>query len=249
MAARSELSLVLAFLVAFPLASVARADAVGDATVVAMDAAINRAATLIFDYEIFNQEPDKPERMLTMTVQVKGSKRLYEFTSPPDMKGTQVLVLSPTQMYVYLPAFGRVRRIVSQTKEQGFLGLAFSQDDLAITSYGLQYAGRIVSQTPTQHVLVLTPKAGQETTYARIEITIVKDRMLPLQLKYFNSEGANIKTETRSGYTCEGTVCTPRDIKMVDNTKRNSTRFVRKSWKQNVAISDDVFSQRNLGPR
>ena len=29
--------------------------ALGDATVVAMDAAINQAATLIFDYEIFNQ--------------------------------------------------------------------------------------------------------------------------------------------------------------------------------------------------
>jgi hypothetical protein len=33
---------------------------------------------------------------------------------------------------------------------------------------------------------------------------------------------------------------------MVDNAKGNSTRLVRKSWRQNVAISDDVFSVRNL---
>lgn len=36
-------------------------------------------------------------------------------------------------MYVYLPAFGKVRRIASHTKDQGFLGLTFSQDDMATT--------------------------------------------------------------------------------------------------------------------
>ncbi len=151
-----------------------RSDAAGDAVVAAVDTSLNRASTLIIDYDIQNQETAKNERMLTMKVQVKGSKLLQEFTGPADMKGTKVLILSPMQMYVYLPAFGKTRRIASHTKDQGFLGLAFSQDDFATISDGSQYTGQIASQTPTQYVLILTPKPGQDPNYARIEMTIAK---------------------------------------------------------------------------
>jgi outer membrane lipoprotein-sorting protein len=248
MAVRLEFPFVTAVLATLLLATPARADAAGDAAVAAMDAALNRASTLIFDYQIYNQELGKPERILMMKLQAMGPKRLYEFTAPADMAGTKLLVLSPTQMYIYLPAFGKVRRIASHTRDQGFLGLAFSQDDLATTSYGGEYAGQIASQTPTQYLLVLTSRTTPELSYSRIEMTVTKDRMLPLQLKYFNAEGANTKTESRSGYSCEGVVCTPGETKMVDNIKGNSTRLVRMKWQQNVAIPDDVLSVRNLNP-
>jgi Outer membrane lipoprotein-sorting protein len=231
----------------FSASSPARADAAGDKLMAAMDASLNRAKTLTFDYEVINQEPGKAERKLGMTVRLKGDKRLSEFSAPADMKGTKVLIMSPTQMYVFLPAFGKVRRIASHVADQGFLGLAFSQDDMATTSYSGGYTGQITSETPAQWKLTATPKAGQTTTYAKIEFTINKDKTVPSELKYFNAAGANIKTETRSNYTCEGGVCSPSELKMVDNTKGNWTKLVRKSWKVNETISDDVFSTRSLG--
>jgi outer membrane lipoprotein-sorting protein len=240
---------VAATLTALCLSTTAWADAAGDAAVAAMDAAVNRAVTLVFEYQVDNQEPDKPLRVLALKLQTNGTSKLYEFTAPPDMKGIKLLILSPTQMYIYLPTFGKVRRIASHTHDQGFLGLAFSQDDLATTSYGAQYVGQIAAQTPAQYVLVLTAKDVPNATYAKIEITVAKDRMVPLQLNYFDAEGANIKTETRSNYACAGAVCSPGEIKMVDNVKGNWTRLVRKSWQQNVAIPDDVFSARNLAPQ
>jgi len=227
--------------------SAARADAAGDKLLANLDAAMNRARTLSFDYEIVNKEAGKDERTLAMKVWLKGEKRLSEFSAPADMKGTKVLILSPTQMYVYLPAFGKVRRIASHTKDQGFLGLSFSQDDMATTAYGPQYAAAVTADTAAQTTLLLTPKAGQETTYSKIEIQIAKDHMVPVQLRYFNAEGANIKTETRGGYSCEGDVCTPGELKMTDNIKGNWTKLVAKTRKVNAEISDDLFSQRNLG--
>jgi outer membrane lipoprotein-sorting protein len=221
----------------------ALADAAGDAVLVQMDAAMNKAKTLKFEYEIINKEaPDKSERTLGMKVLLKGEKRFSEFTAPADMKGTKVLILSATQMYVYLPAFGKVRRIASHTKDQGFLGLSFSQDDMATTSYGALYTGTLGGDT-----LTLTPKPGVDAPYAKIEITINKDKGTISQLKYFNGDGTNVKTETRSNYSCDGDVCTPGELKMVDNTKGNWTKLVAKSRKVNEEISDDVFSQRNLG--
>jgi hypothetical protein len=154
MAVRLEGSLVAVVFAASLLAGPAQADAAGDAAVAAMDAVINRATTLVIDYQISNQEAGKSERALAMKARMMGPKRLYEFTAPADMNGIKFLILSPTQMYVYLPSFGKVRRIASHTKSLGFFGLAFSQDDLAVTSYGAQYVGQVASQTPTQYVLV-----------------------------------------------------------------------------------------------
>src|SRR5580704_3014045 len=151
---------VAATLTGLCLSTTAWADAAGDAAVAAMDAAVNRAVTLVFDYQVDNQEPDKPLRVLAVKLQTNGASKLYEFTAPPDIKGTKVLTLSPTQMYVYLLAFGKVRRIASHTKDQGFLGLTFSQDDMATSAYGPQYAGALSGDTPAQVTLTLTPKAG-----------------------------------------------------------------------------------------
>ncbi len=238
----SRLAMPIAVLACASLAdpAPALADPAGDAALASLDAAMNRAKTLTFDYEIVNKEAGKDERTMAMKVLLKGEKRLTEFSSPADMKGTKVLILSPTQMWVYLPAFGKVRRIASHTKDQGFLGLSFSQDDMATTSYSALYTGALAGDT-----LTLTPRVP-EAPYSKIEIQMNKDHT-PAQLRYFNADGANVKTETRTGYSCEGDVCTPGELKMTNNVKGNWTKLVAKSRKVNAEISDDVFSQRNLG--
>ena len=50
----------------------ASADPAGDKLCAAMDAAMNRAKTHKFDYEIVNQEPGKSERTMAMSVMLKG---------------------------------------------------------------------------------------------------------------------------------------------------------------------------------
>lgn len=244
---RIALSLVVAAAATAGHSAAARADGAGDAVLAQVDAAMNRYKTLILDYEITNKEAGKDEKTMGMSVKLKGEKRYSEFSSPADMKGTKVLVLSPTQMYVYLPAFGKVRRIASHTKDAGFLGMTFSQDDMATTAYSPLYTAAIASEDAGSWKLSLTPKPGQDTPYAKIEITVAKDKKVPSELKYFNAEGKNIKTEARGAYACEGDICVPGELKMTDNTKGAWTKFTTKGRKINAEISDDVFSQRNLG--
>lgn len=225
----------------------AGADDAGARWLAGMDEAMNRAKTHHFVYEATSQEPGKGEKKLGLIVDMKGAKRLTEFTAPADMKDTKVLIESPTQMYVYLPAFKKVRRIASHVTDQGFMGLAFSQDDFATQVYSPQYEAKLLSETPTDVRVAATPKAGQSTPYAKIEFTISKDRKLPSEIKYFNAEGKHVKTETRTGYTCEGNICTPGELKMVDHSKGDLwTKMVRKEWKVNVELSDELFTKRNL---
>ncbi len=244
---RVGLPLVAVFSTLLLQSGTAHADPPGDKALADVDAAMNRAQTQYFEYDVTNQEPGKAEKRIGFNVRLKGERRLTEFTAPADMKGTKLLIVSPTMMYAYLPAFGKVRRIASHTSDQGFMGMAFSQDDFATTRYGDAYTATVLSDGAKEIKLAATPKAGKETPYAKIEFTIAKDRMLPTELRYFDASGKNVKTETRTNYTCQGNVCTPAEQKMVDNTKGGLwTKMTRKTWKVNEAMSDDLFSLRNL---
>ena len=226
----------------------ARADEAGDKVLAAVDAASNRASTQLIEYEVTVQEPGRAERKLVLQIWTKGDLRLTEFLAPADVKGLKALFLSPDRIYVYLPAFGKVRRIASPAKDQGFMGLTFSAADLAGFRYSPQYTARIASETATGWNLIATPKPGETPDHARIELIVAKDKALSTELKYFDDAGTHRKTETRTANSCQGQVCGPAEIKMTDHTKGGHwTKLVRKAWKVNEPISDDVFTARALG--
>lgn len=224
----------------------AYADDAGDKSLTAAETAMNKAKTLYFEYEATTTEAGKADKKVGLNVWIKSEKRLTEFTSPADLKGTKVLILSPSEMYVYLPAFGKVRRIASHTSDQSAFGMAFSQADLATQKYSTSYSAAQSSSSDKEVKLTLTPKSGQTTDYSKIEMTVAKDHNVPTEIKYYNTEGKLVKTETRSGYTCDSDVCTPGTLKMVDHTKNLTTSLVRKKVKVNEAITDETFSKRNL---
>lgn len=240
-------AVVFVQLAVFVCAGIAHADAPGDKLLASVDAASNAAKTLYFEYDVLSQEPGKAERKSAMLTRRKGEKALLEFTAPADLKGTKLLTLSSDQMYVYLPAFGKVRRIASHTTDQGFMGMTFSVDDLYGTRYSDRYTATLASDGPKEWKLTLVPRAGQTPSYSKIEMTVAKDHKLPTELRYFDAKSALAKTETRTGYTCEGAVCAPSERKMIDHGKGGAwTKLLRKKWKVDESIADDLFSKKNL---
>jgi outer membrane lipoprotein-sorting protein len=243
----SHFATIAAMTFAFGLSHApALADDAGSKALTAAETAMNKAKSLYFEYEAVTTEPGKAEKTVGLNVWVKGEKQLTEFTAPADLKGTKVLILSPTQMYVYLPAFGKVRRIASQTIDQGAFGMAFSQDDLATQKYSGDYTANQSAASDTEIKITLTPQSGKTTPYSKIEMTIAKDKNVPTEIKYYNIDGKHVKTEARSDYTKDSDVWTPGTLKMVDHAKNVTTTLVRKKVKVNESIGDETFSKRNL---
>ncbi|MBI4953498.1 MAG: outer membrane lipoprotein-sorting protein [Myxococcales bacterium] len=229
-------------------AGAAVADQAGEDVLAKVDSAINRYKTLQLRYDMLNQEPGKEQNKLEILARVKaGGKQLTELLGPADVKGTKVLILSASQMYVYLPAFGKVRRVASHVKDQGFLGTTFSQSDMALMRYGEVYGADLTSDDASTWTITLTPKADASPPYAKIVMVVDKAKGLPLKYDYFNAGGTHTKTETRSDYKCEGDICTPGEQKMVDHTKGDHwSKLVLKSYKINPSLPDDLFSKRTL---
>ena len=169
--------------------SVVMADDAGNKALAVVDEAQSRAKTHHFVYDVAVKSPDKPDRSIQLDVKLKGTKRLTEFLKPADVKGTKVLILSPTQMYIFLPAFGKVRRIASHTTEQGFMGMTYTQDDLLLTTYGDFYTATVASDDGKTEKLVLTQKADSGAPYAKIELQIDDSNHLMTQADYYNDSG------------------------------------------------------------
>lgn len=220
----------------------AAADAAGDKALAAVDAALNKYQTLSLGLAVATVEPGKPERKVTLDLKLKGEKRFAELTAPGDVKGTKLLVLAADQIYAYLPAFGKVRRIAAHTSDQGFLGMAFTVADLARVRWSVTYGATVGGD----RALTLLPKAGVTATWAKVEMVLAKEKDLPIEVKHYDAAGKLVRTATFTGYTCEGAVCTPATIKVVDHAKGISSTATRTTIKVNAPIADDVFSKRNL---
>ncbi len=223
------------------------ADEKGDKALATIDATIFKAKTQYFEYEGTIRVPEKADRTLKLAVWMKNEWRLSEFLAPADVKGTKVLILSPTQMYVYLPAYKKVRRIASHVTDQGFMGMHFTQDDMSITSYAKMYSATVAKDDGKLVTLSCSGKKDKHAPYPKLEIVYDKAKNIPTEIRYFNDAGTKLKTETRGGYTTEKECLSPSELKMVDHTKGNaSTTLVRKAWKVNPDIPDSKFSKRAL---
>jgi len=210
------------------------------------DAAMVRAEDHTITWKIVNQKPGAkaPEHMQFVS-QIKKAKTLTSFTEPANLKGTRVLVLARNQMYIYLPQYQKVRRIASHVTKQGFMGTSFSQADMN-ASFGDVYTPTLVSEGDGKAVLELKAKADTDAPYAKALVTLDTEMDQPLELKYFNEDGENIKTETRSGYECQDNVCLAAVIRMEDHTRGAWTELQRQDWTLNGGLSDDLFTTRNL---
>lgn len=213
-----------------------------------MDQAMTRARDQLFVYEVTTEEAGKAARRLSMRVQIKGDKlRFVDFLAPGDIKGMKVLIVSLDQMYIYLPAYRKIRRVASHARSQSFMGTAFNQDDMSITRYGDLYAGALIKETSGEWLIRATRRPGKTFPYAALEFSIRKDIHHPSKIEYMSDSGIKLKTETRSDYTCKDNVCNPREMVMVDHSRGHiRTKLLRTEWKFNSGIPDEVFTPRYL---
>jgi outer membrane lipoprotein-sorting protein len=219
----------------------------GDAAVARFDEVVNKPTDTWFSFQATTQEAGKSPRVMAFTVQNKGSRRLVDFEQPGDMKGTRVLVLSRQQMYVYLPAYNKVRRVASHVTEQGFMGTTYSDEDMSTTRFGEVYEAELTGEAEGSLTVSLSPRAGASTAYGKLEMDLSTELGTATAIRFFDEDLQHVKTEVRSAYDCTGGACTPGQMTMTDHRRGDaSTTLLVLERKVNTGVSDGVFSVRNL---
>lgn len=200
-------------------------------------------------FQVLNLKPgaSSPQSMEFQT-KVKGAKSFTEFLAPGDLKGTRVLAMSPTEMYIYLPEFQKIRRVASSTTEQGFMGTVLTQQDMAPPAYAALFTASLDSEDTKSATLTLIARPGLDVTYKMVRMTVDKSMYVPTKLEYYNAAGEVVRTETRTGYKCNASgYCMFASMKMVDHARNGAwTELKPVEVKVDVGLADDIFTQRTL---
>ena len=147
------------------------------------------------------------ERDITMATKLydggKTEKRIYRFLSPADVQGTSVLVFDyetkSDDVWIYLPALRKTRRIVSSQKSQSFMGSEFSYGDLNIPAID-DFDYKLVKEEPfggeTCYVIDVAPKSkeiAESEGYSKKTYWVSKDKFAVVRGLFYDKDGKLLK--------------------------------------------------------
>lgn len=178
----------------------------------------------------------------------KGSdRRLIKFTSPAEQKGIGFLDLPDGVMYLYMPAFKKVRRIASHITNTSFAGTDFTYDDMAAINYADGYSPTLIESDPAgPYVLELVPREDVTSDYSKLVMSVRRDNFYPVRIEHYSQDGELWKVMERTGIENTDGYWVAREAEMSDLQKAHKTRMVLGEIKFDQGLSDDFFTQRYL---
>jgi len=185
------------------------------------------------------------EKIREADITQKGTdKRIFRFTAPSSQAGIAVLSLPDDVMYLYMPAFGKERRISSSVKSQNFAGTDFSYDDMESKPYSEKYTPKLTEAEEGVYVLELIPKSPK-SSYSKVIVKIDKNNYYPVYMEYYDKGNRKIKEAT---YQFEkiGEYWNAKEIEMIDLKKNHKTKMIMSDVSYDTGISDDEFTVRKL---
>lgn len=153
--------------------------------------------------------------MASKTYPDQTVKRIIKFLSPAEVKGTGILIWDhedhADDMWIYLPALRKTRRIVSSEKSKSFMGSEFSNADMTAPSmddfsYVLN-GSETVDGTDCWKIISIPVNTILEDEYGFSSTVswIGKNDYIVRRTDYLDFDGERIKTiENRSFALLEG---------------------------------------------
>ncbi len=174
----------------------------------------------------------RERRFVTRTMELEGKSRsIIRFLAPADVQGSAFLLLEhggdkEDELFVYLPALKRTRRISGSQKSGAFMGSDVSYADLEyrdLKTSTHQKLPDVKLEGVDCYQIVSVPKDKER--YSKIEVWVRKDSFLAQQMKFYDAAG-NLQKIFRIHETkkVEETWIAARS-QMWDKTKKHSTFF------------------------
>jgi len=182
------------------------------------------------------------------------SKQMVEFQAPADVRGTKFLSITQPdaedQMWLYLPAVGRERRIAGSAVQGQFMGTDFTFEEISMNENTWKaYTPALAADTRIDgnlcYVVRLTPK-GSSSSYTAVVLYVWQDTSIPLRIEFFGKGGKLQKVMTFSDIKRTSKGVLQPNIIVLENASSGSVTTVKIIETDERPISDDVFSLRYL---
>ncbi|HRZ97358.1 MAG TPA: outer membrane lipoprotein-sorting protein [Paludibacter sp.] len=167
---------------------------------------------MISTINIRDAKGNKRVRQITTASKQFGgvTKMLIRFIAPADVKGTSILVYDyeneSDNMWIYLPALRKVRRVVSSEKGKSFMGSEFTNADMSkpnTEDFDYNIIGTEMYEGKSCWKIETTSKteaiANENGFKKRISYTD-KSNYVSYKVEYYDAEGKLRRIQTLSNY-------------------------------------------------
>jgi hypothetical protein len=182
-------------------------------------------------------------------------KRIIKFIEPADVRGTSMLVVdnknSADEMWIYLPALKKTRRIVTSEKGKSFMSSEFSNADMTsptISDFTHKHLEK--SGTNNQWIIESTPvneDKADEYGYSKKISYISIDKSQVQKMEFYNFDNELFKViEIKSVFPLGDGKYLVKDMVASNlNTNRKSEILFSKI-NEGVKVDDSNFTIQNL---
>ncbi len=185
--------------------------------------------------------------------------RLVKFLSPADVKGTSTLMVEHSDadddMWIYLPALKKVRRLVSSNKSDSFVGSDFSYGDVIgykVQDFNHTLMGSEIVDGFDCYIMESVPvndKIKQDNGLSKRKGWIRKDNFVTIKGETYDLSGQLYKVFRASDVQLvdkENNKWQPMMLEMSNVQVNHKTILNFNNYKVNTGVDDGYFSQRNL---
>lgn len=181
-----------------------------------------------------------------------GDQSLLLFLLPTDVKGTKLLTWSHFEdeddQWVYLPSYGRVKRISSRLKTGSFMGSEFSYEDLGgrdVGKFKHKFIKNDVLNGRKAWVLDQQPK-DRYSGYSKQTIWLDFEYKNPIKVEYYDRKGDLFKVANFEGYKKHDQWWRPGKVVMRNVQNRKKSTMVWKDIEFNKRFPSKDFEKEYL---
>ncbi len=187
------------------------------------------------------------------------NQRLVKFLSPSDVKGTKTLLIEHTgkedDIWIFLPALKKVRRLVSNQKRDSFVGTDFSYGDV-IGHRVDDWTHKLVREEKVDgkdcfviESLPKSPAVGENSGYSKRIGWIEKASFVALKGEIYDSAGLLLKKVTAGQVEkvdAKNDKWQPMRLEAENVQTGHKTVIEFSNFKAGVGVKDEEFTSRSL---
>ncbi len=182
-------------------------------------------------------------------------KRLIRFLEPAEVRGTGMLIFdnkdSADEMWIYLPALKRSRRIISNEKGKSFMSSEFTNADLTsspLSDFRISHlpGSGDNNQWIIESVPVNDDKAN-EYGYARKVSYIRSDDYQFTKMEFYNFDNEHFRTiDILSVHLLPGGKYTYKNMIAINHRNNRKSEIIYTSISAGASVEDSFFTVQNL---
>jgi len=204
---------------------------------------------------LIDRHKNERKRILEVyTKDYKGlTKRYLVFQEPADIKGVKFLSWEnkgkEDTQYLYLPALGRARRIVSSQKGLQFVNTDYTYEDMQRRppqKDNHRFLGEDKFGSWRCFVVESVPKQEQSSQYSKRVSWVEKNSFVVVRRDFYNKKGEKSKEFIVKELRKVSGIWTPMKTVMTNLKRAHKTLMEIVDVKYNQGVSDELFTLYNL---